>query len=342
MDLFRTHAYEVAPQRLVERKGTPRGGAFSPDQAFSDALDDYFKKSKLQHQPTVDLRPPAKFNGKPGPAHPLREHLIAYCFGAAPVAKSAALAAAKRLGDAMDNRSVFTLLMLVAYKQGGTRRLVMWAFPKDEPFHFSASGERAKVKILKDAFSRSSSFKKAALFEGTDAPTSFWSGHVIDKQAESGFGTAADYWVNRFLDSRPSLTGKAGTRLLARCLRRTYDSLTDRADKNQLSDAIVAVRASQRRQWSLKRFAEEYLTDNAKNAFLHHAPAETRSSTFTFNKEEFESKLNLRVFRLQDDVTVAAPFGTVGNSVKITDGPQRTLTCEGIIVAEKVRAQHAG
>jgi len=72
------------------------------------------------------------------------------------------------------------------------------AFPKDEPFHFSVNGDRARLKILKDAFSRSSSFKKAALFEGINSSTTFWNGRVIDKQAQNGFGTAADYWVSEF------------------------------------------------------------------------------------------------------------------------------------------------
>jgi hypothetical protein len=138
------------------------------------------------------------------------------------------------------------------------------------------------------------------------------------------------------------MTGKAGTQLLARCLRLTHDALSSSDDKHQLSDAIVAVRASQRKQWSLKRFAEEYLTGNVKKAFMDNAPTDARSSTFSLNKGEFENKLNLRVFRLQDDVTVAAPFGRVGKSVKITNGPQPKLTCEGIVVGEKVRAKNVG
>lgn len=242
----------------------------------------------------------------------------------------------------MDNRSEFTLLMLAAYQVEKQRQLVIWAFPKDEPFHFKANGERARVKILKDAFSRSSSFKKGALFEGDNTGSSFWAAHVIDKQADSAFGAAADYWVRLFLEGRPSLTGKAGTRLLAKCLRVTHDELTTIADRHQISDAIVAVRTSQRRQWSLNRFANEYLSGVAKTTFLKNSPAEARTSTFSFNKEEFESKLSLRIFRLEDNVTVAAPFGRVGQSVKITNGTKPKLTCEGIVVGEKVRSQRVG
>jgi len=59
-------------------------------------------------------------------------------------------------------------------------------------------------------------------------------------------------------------------------------------------------------------------------------------------KQEFDEKINFRVFRLQDNVMVAAPFGTIGKSVKIEDGAERRLKCEGIVVSEKVRAQNVG
>src|SRR5262249_10714222 len=156
---------------------------------------------------------------------------------------------------------------LAAYRDNSVRRLIMWAFPKDEPFQFWSRKERARVTILMDAFSRSSSFKKGALLQGTNTDQAFWSAHVIDKQGENGPGTAADYWVGRFLDSVPSMSGKAGTRLLARCLRKTFESLTAQDEKDQLTHSIVGVRASTRGQWSLKKFADEYLTDNAKTEF---------------------------------------------------------------------------
>ncbi len=342
MELFRIHAYEVTPQRLADADTPPRGGAFSANADFVQSLEDYLTKSKLQSQATVDLRRHRPDGGNGDPTHELRGHILNYCFGLSPTSKSSAIAMARRLGKAMDDRSDFTLLMLAAYRDGDDRRLVMWAFPKDEPFHFSVSGERARIKILKDAFSRSSSFKKAALFQGRNVDGAFWSGHVIDKQAENGFGTAADYWINRFLDSQPSLSGKAGTRLLARCLRQTHDSLAAQADKDQISGSIVAVRASQKRRWSISRFANEYLTGNVKDVFLANTPAESRSATFSFDKDEFDQKINFRVFRLQDNVMVSAPFGSIGKSVRLHDGNQRTLKCEGIVVAEKVRSQHVG
>jgi hypothetical protein len=129
--------------------------------------------------------------------------------------------------------------------------------------------------------------------------------------------------------------------LLAKCLRATYDSLTDQDQRDQISDSVVGVHKSKRRQWSLGSFAKEFLDGAARQAFLEKAPKELHSSMFQFEKEEFERKVNFRIFRLTDDVIVSAPFGTIGKSVIIQGGATRTLKCEGAIIDEKLRAKHA-
>src|SRR4029077_16243340 len=107
-------------------------------------------------------------------SHDVRNLILSVSFGQAAAAKAAAFKLAARLGSSMDDRSPFTLLVLTAYQKAATRRLVLWAFPKDEPFHFSVSGGAAHLRILRDAFSRSSSFRKAALFEGIHSKNTFW------------------------------------------------------------------------------------------------------------------------------------------------------------------------
>lgn len=339
MDLFRVHAYEVKPQRLTGSTA-PRGGSVAFDDDFKGVLAEYLTKSKLKTQPTVNLRHRKDANHAAG--HFLRGQMLEYCFSSATAAKGAAVKIAEKLSKSTDGRSDSTLLMFAAYSQGTVRRLVMWAFPKEEPFHFSMSGKQARVKILKDAFSRSSTYKKGALVEGENTDTSFWSAHVIDRQAEKSHGTAADYWVSLFLDSTPSLSGKAGTRLLAICLRKTHESLSDQVDKDQVATAIVAIRACTNRRWSLQKFATDYLTDNAKRVFLEHTPSESRTAVFSLDKEEFSERLSFRVFRTQDNVMVAAPFSTIGKSLTVQDTlSERTIKYEGVVVSEKVRSQNA-
>jgi hypothetical protein len=340
MNLLRLHAYEVTPQRLAKTHVPPRGGAFSAPTSFKAALEDFISESKLDEQPSVDFRP-AHDTSSSSRMNTVRDLIISYCFDQPSTAKRSAIDLAKRLGESMDDRSAFTLLLLAAYQESNRRRLVLWAFPKDEPFYFKATGDRATIRILKNAFSRNSTFRKAALYEGERDTSSFWSGRVIDKYHQSGFSGAADYWVSMFLDSRSSLAGPSGTRLLAKCLRQVYDASESHDEREQLSDSIIALRASNRTNWTMRSVANNFLSGEVKEKFLEVVPDETKTTPFKIQKEEFEDKLNFRIFRLANDVRVSAPFGVIGSSVKISGGKQPTLSCRGKIVAEKLRAKHA-
>lgn len=339
LSLLKIHAYEVVPQRLQEKISDPKGGAFEAEESFKLELEDYLKKSKLPTRSEIAFR----FNDKANEAvesHAVRSSILDFLFGASATSKKASLDLARRLSRSMDDRSPYTLLMLVAYK-GETddtfRRIVMWAFPKDEPFEFTASSGTAKIKIPENIFSRSSTFKKGSLYEGFQSDDAFLQGFVIDRQAESSWGTAADYWVSSFLDSQFTLTGLAGTRLLARTLKLTYDNLENQKDKNQITDSIRAAFTSTKKRLSIQQYANNYLTDSAKTLFLEMAPSETVKTVFSFDKKEFEEKVQLRVFRLDDDVVISAPFSTIDKSVTITGKDRKKIRVVGNIVEETVK-----
>ncbi len=144
----------MTPQRLTSTPVPPSGGAFSADASFTNALEVFLGKSKLERRPAVDFRNKTSA-GMAGLNNDVRSLVIRYALGNNAAAKNAAVRLADRLGKSMDDRSPFTLLLFCAYKSDKLNRLVIWAFPKDEPLHFSARGDRARIKILKDAFSRS-------------------------------------------------------------------------------------------------------------------------------------------------------------------------------------------
>jgi hypothetical protein len=333
MELFRIHAYKVVPQRLTSTGAVPEGGAFNAPAEFKASLEKYLESAQLLQQPPVSFRSVIA-NGATQATHAVRSSILDYAFGAPSTAKAAATSLATRLGKAMDDRSTSCLLVLTAYKDADERRFVGWAFPKDEPYAFSAKNERATIQVLENAFTRSSHYRKAALFQGKRQDDHYWDGHVIDKQA-----AVAEYWVKAFLECDYLINGKTGTQLLARTLRKTHEELESRADKDQITTSILSVRGSQRRRWSLRSFANEYLTGTAKATFLANIPPAALTTQFSLDKPELEARVNLRVFRLEDDVIVMAPFDSINHSVRITGGQQRRLRCEGNVVDEKVRSK---
>lgn len=340
MELFRIYAFAVTPQRTADQRSQPSGGAFAVNDEIREALDKLFASSKLTSQAPVDFLVDGEEDLQKR-RHVVRDAVMQFAFGASAQAKSAASSLAARLADSMDERSPATLLLLSGCREGAKRRTTIWAFPQDQAFQFRPSKAGARIRLLDDIFSRSSRLRKAALFEGGQRRTDFWSGRVLDLQTTGGFGRGADYWIAAFLGCRLGLEGEAGTRLLVKYLRQTYDSADNQEIRDQLFGAMMAIRTSPKRTWSLKQFARNYLNVEAKKAFIAEVPEELAGMSFAFDRKVFEDKLNFRIFRLQDDVYVSAPFGTIGSSVQVSEGKQRRLQCEGVVVDEKVRARHA-
>ena len=343
MEPFQIHAYEVIPQRLQKNKSDPRGGPFKAGANIKKVLAKYLKSSRLEKRPEVGFKiAGASVQGLK--AHEVRGNILNYCFGQSSTANKAALGLAKKLSMSMDDRTPYSLLLLIAYKdqsKPNVRRLVLWAFPKDQAFQFSASKGTAEIKIPKDIFSRNSVIKKGALFEGIKSDASFLHGYVIDQQAQNTTSEAAAYWVNKFLDCEFSLTGIAGTRLLAKTLRATYEGLMVQSDKNQITDSISAAFISRKPKRSLQSYADEYLTGDAKKKFIELSPRESIDTKFDFVKSEFEEKVMLRVFRLEDEVVVSAPFSTIdtddGSVTTSFRRDQKTLRVSGKVVEETVK-----
>ena len=151
LSLQRIHAYEIIPQRLQKTKANPKGGSFSADEGIRKELEKYLRKSKLLMQPEIAFRIDSE-SDTGVKDHPVRQGVMNYLFGASATSKKASMDLAKRLSKSMDDRSPYTLLMFVAYKADedeSYRRLVMWAFPKDEPFEFSQPTARRKSKSPK-------------------------------------------------------------------------------------------------------------------------------------------------------------------------------------------------
>jgi hypothetical protein len=179
------------------------------------------------------------------------------------------------------------------------------------------------------------------LFEGRNSTSGFLTGRIIDLQAYGSTGTGADYWVDQFLDCQFSLSGVAGTRRLASYLRAAHDSLSAQDDKDQVFATILAIRSSPTTNWSYKRVAKQFLKEPARSEFLGRVPTREADLIFTFDRDEFESRLNFRVFQTQRGVYISAPFGTIGTAVQLTAAPQRRITVDDVVVDEKVRARHA-
>lgn len=337
MKLARLFAYNVEPGRKAEGLITPTGGAIQVNQGVEDVFTTLMKE--MNARDPVDCRVDQTTR-----TNEVRDLLLTISFGTGPGPSGAAKAFAERLGSVMDRRSSPCLLVMGSLLDGPKVRLVICTFPQEAAIRLSAQGARSSIEMLEDVFSIRSKLRKAAVFEGQNRRTDFIRGNVLDFQARSTDRQAADFWIDSFLDCQLALHGDAGTRELARCIKKAYQAAESSSEQEALHAGMVALRTSPRHRWSLASFADTYLTGASKDAFISLAANETSvHADFDFVREVFDQTLNFRVFRLEGDVFVSAPFDQVGpnRSVVVTDeNERRLLRCEGSVVKEEVRTRH--
>jgi hypothetical protein len=337
MELFRVHAYLVSPQRGAERPIPPEGGAVAISAEFQRIVDENLQSARLESRTIVDFQtdPVTRTSST-------RDLIMQYAFGESSNAAAAALALACRLSAAMDLRSTPCLFVAAVFHDGDRRAVTLWIFPRDEAFRLRHGSGGPAIEVLTDVFSQTSRLRKAAQFQGRQLRSDFLSGRVLDFQADHASKDVADFWIGRFLECRLGIAGDAGTRLLARTVRKAYEVCDSLEDKEILYTAVMAMRRSPHERVSLQDFADRYLSGRARDIFINAAPnADGLSSAFDFQRELFDATLQFRIFQLRTGVFVSSPLTEVGESVQITEGQERRLSCEGEIVDERLRTRHA-
>jgi hypothetical protein len=248
----------------------------------------------------------------------VRDSVMALAFGEEEAAAASADRLAARLSSSMDDRSKPGLFLAAAYRtEGGPlRRVALWIFPQDEAFRLS----EATIELLNDIFSRTSTLRKLARFEGQNVRSGFMSARVLDFQA-GAIDEVARFWIERFLDAHLSISDEAGTRLLAQTIARVSDRALTPEQREQLQAAAIAIRTMPAPRWSLEQFANQMLSDPLREAFLSEVPnEESRQSVFGLDRQVLDDSLRSRIFRLESGVTVYAPLGDV-EGVRISHVP---------------------
>lgn len=339
MQFSAIYAFSIVPQKGSDKMSSPQGGALKVTPDLQKLLSEAFNKSLSKLHSSVDF----VFPDSDTREHEVRSAVMDFAFKKGSQ-RTAALKLAQRLSMAADNRSPAALFVIAVHelKNKDVKAVSMWSFPREIAFQFSSSKSNlAKLEVLTDIFSHGSKMRKAAYYEGRDLRTEFLTGKVLDLQTSSLLGAGANYWIEDFLGARHSITPEAGTAALAKALKITFDKSTSEHQKKLMS-AAVAVHSLPANEWSLESFAKHHFDDGELiNSFLQNVPNdETKVSRFRFHKETFERILNFITYKLESNVFVSAPFGSVGKEVKI-DEKNRTLSCEGKILDERIKSRAA-
>jgi hypothetical protein len=338
----RVYAYEVAPQRNVDHPKPPSGGRVDAVAAVAEAIDETTDNIREGRWIDADLQIDSASADR---SHVIRNLAIAVAFGDDTQALDAAGQIAGHLSASTDARSNDSLLMIVVADEDQATEVKLWTFPQDSVFQFSSGGQSGKGPSVQvtEAFSRGSHLRKAAIFKGRNRRTDFLSCRVVDFQVNASARAAADFWIERFLDARLSLSSTLGTKILAKALRETVSTASDPDERLELVGAAQALRQSNREKWSIGSVADELLREPARSRLLEHPAAKrNRDSLFSLDRDAFDKLINFRVYQLDTGVWVSTPFTDDPEGVEISDdGDDRRLTATGLILAETVRSRHA-
>jgi hypothetical protein len=225
--LIRLFAYPVSP-------GVPpdvqAGGAKQASAGVRQALAKAQANSKLEKGLPVSLILDTTTRSSD-----VRSSLLQIAFATRVRAEVASRNAAGRLAGAMHWRSKPCLLVVSVYGSSGSspRKVVLWLFPQDSVFRLSPQA----MQVHDDAYSQSSSLRKAACFEGAHDNTGFLGGRVVDREANSTDRYAADFWVNKFLAAQLQIGTEEGTQIFAGTLRKANEKLQDPEARTSLHSA---------------------------------------------------------------------------------------------------------
>ncbi len=332
MNLTRLFAYEVFPQKGAASPTQPEGGKIVVSSQLRHTLSQLIKDNRLESQTPIAFQVDDPKSGKR--TNFVRDAMMAFAFGTGANVSTNAETLALRLSQTMDDRSHPFLFLMSCFKDGERSRVVLWAFPKDEGLKFSKTVKGAKVEVVKDIFNISSNLKKAAVFTGKNSANSFWEGRMVDLQSGR-----TDLWVERFLACQLSVSGVHGTTLLSEHLTNAYRQAESTTVREELFNAIVGVRTAPIKRTSFLKFANDYLGNDAKSQFLSVVPPEQREMSFDFDRATFEQKIGIRVFKMDDDVIVAAPLSAIDQSLQVKDNH---LKYAGTVNKEYLKAGKRG
>jgi hypothetical protein len=271
----------------------------------------------------------------------VRDLVRTLAFGDTAVRHVAAEDLTVRLALATDKRSVLSLfLVLVGAAPDGRTRVVFWTFPANPSLRASMGQQGMSIELIRDAFSRSGSFYKAAMFEGPQVGTSFWQGAVEDRQAKSRARGVSDFWIVSFLSARLAMTGAQGTRLIAKTIRQLASQNPDADSIQALVDAAMTLLSQPGELVSLRQVADSYLPPGIRVEFLSSVGGEPIvDMQFRLESETLRKELRLRSIVLDNGFVVRGPLDRFDEVVHRSPpglGGEVEISLHGRILSERI------
>lgn len=222
----------------------------------------------------------------------------------------------------------------------GTDRVLLWKFPADETLQARMSANEMNISLLEDAFSRSSSYFKAAMFEGGQAESHFWRGRVDDRQAKQRVRKVADFWILDFLNALPELTDARGTGLVAKALRSELSKADSVESMEALMGAALLLRSLAGQTVSIREFAMRFVPEALHERFVRTAGGPGIADfIFAVDAETVDKELKFKTIVVDETFFVRGPTNLFDDKVAVrpTEEPAVVeVSLRGAITGQKL------
>lgn len=254
-----------------------------------------------------------------------------------------ALSLALELSLASDRRSKTGLFVVAVGHLGQRIRVALFKFAADESIQAIFSEAGMSISLVESAFSRSTDFFKAAVFD-TNMEAAFWRGKAEDRQANQRVYEISNLWVAKFLQARPELTNDVGSRSLAKTLKKVINQSVPGVQQDLIA-AARTIKSQADRNITLGEFAENYLPASTRDDFL--ASLEHPSLVnipFQINSAILLQELKFETIELDNQFTITGPVDLFENreiitQAQIADSDNVEFRIRGRVLNRKIRVR---
>jgi hypothetical protein len=332
MKIFKIHSFLVNPEKGVEDQTDIRGTELPLKGSLFNLLSIIFQKAPNECKYDIVFNP----SDAGAQQNDVKDLITEYTLNSKTkngreIAKILQLQSTKRSG--------LGLLFLIVGKIESEYRLVISRFAAENGIIADDGGSSLKVKFIEQIFMKNAKAYKAAVYQGSNPASHFWTGKAIDKQINNRMNIS-EYWIKDFLKSDYTTTGERGSQQLAEALKSTINSSDTPIDiKEEITAAIKLAKGQNGQIVSMKTFLKRLgVSEEAVGIVKGQTKDSIFEARFKMIYEELCKYIAFKTVELDNGASLSAQTTHFEEVFDIEEDKGRLkYSTKGIIVNEKVR-----
>lgn len=239
------------------------------------------------------------------------------------------------LAKLIDHRTGQLLFAFAYGDNQNRRRIVLSAYPHDEPIQYRTIKGIPSVYEIKNAFSQSSNLRKAVYFEvGCESigRNDLLTGTLVDSSAGRGY-PSANYWLSEFLKGKMDILPVRGTNQVLSGLKAAQKKAATVEEKNSVKAAFYAIMSGRKSDATINEIGS-LLVGEARNAYMKAIPKSIENDArFDVDLDEVKKKIRNTIFVLKSGIEVHFPSESTVDAedyIKTVDGTRFLTISEEI------------